>query len=652
MIRRSKAVRWLVGRNKSTSTTPVVVVPPVDPAVFSVMDYGATGNGSTDDTAAIQLAINAAEAYSTTNGAATVYFPEGNYAVAVQDYFPNDISVYAYVFWPKASNVTYKGDGPGKSAIFYHYFNLTDPEKYWEVKGNGNDTWRILRGSLFNLTHPTIGNNVTGLRWEGLRLCGNCDVGLTPTSGGHNYACSSASSVITSNNHGMANGARLRFGNTAPDPLKDWDPAFAGTSALGTEKQYYVVNAAQNTFQVSDTVGGSPVTFSDESGFYATDGSGWDWTHKAIYVGNTGTFSVHNCTIDRWRGECIYGGGGLVGKFTITNSTIERCNASAVSIGHMDMADCTVRYVRNGIEDFAEGASQKIIVRRTGFVGSNSTISIDEGGVVPICHEDTSGHIIEDCTFDGFTSAITIVDGGSNMTIQRNVITNCRRGITITPLFQYDVGDRTFNDITISSNSFTGNASIPSTSVILNNLGGNWPMHDFLIADNVILGAWQDFINDANSVATLANKTGYVVTGNDFSGATTAAYRVVHNPTYTGARPLWYANTPPSGDYYGNLVEAFDSWWDGTTPISMSPSNDRTKVRYTQSTYSQLLLTLSENLLPYLPDGFTFTAYNINAKPCVILANGAWNTFATDVSIGQNQSATMELVDGKFNLVS
>jgi hypothetical protein len=45
------------------------------PRVFSVRDYGATGNGSTDDTAAINAAIAAAFVA----GGGTVYFPAGHY---------------------------------------------------------------------------------------------------------------------------------------------------------------------------------------------------------------------------------------------------------------------------------------------------------------------------------------------------------------------------------------------------------------------------------------------------------------------------------------------------------------------------------------------------------------------------------------------
>lgn len=50
---------------------------PASATVFNVKDYGATGNGSTDDTAAIQSAIDAAS----TAGGGTVWFPAGTYMV-------------------------------------------------------------------------------------------------------------------------------------------------------------------------------------------------------------------------------------------------------------------------------------------------------------------------------------------------------------------------------------------------------------------------------------------------------------------------------------------------------------------------------------------------------------------------------------------
>ena len=59
-------------------------------AVFNVLDYGATGDGSTDDRAACQLAIDAAVAV----GGGAVYFPEGTYklnSVASSDTTPNGL---------------------------------------------------------------------------------------------------------------------------------------------------------------------------------------------------------------------------------------------------------------------------------------------------------------------------------------------------------------------------------------------------------------------------------------------------------------------------------------------------------------------------------------------------------------------------------
>ena len=49
----------------------------INGAPINVLDYGATGNGTTDDTAAIQAAFNAAN----TEKGATVYFPSGDYLI-------------------------------------------------------------------------------------------------------------------------------------------------------------------------------------------------------------------------------------------------------------------------------------------------------------------------------------------------------------------------------------------------------------------------------------------------------------------------------------------------------------------------------------------------------------------------------------------
>lgn len=68
--------------------------------IISVKDYGAVGNGTTDDSAAITAALAAAPIRS------CVYFPAGNYACASPITFPNNI-------------LSYVGDGSRQSVLIY-----------------------------------------------------------------------------------------------------------------------------------------------------------------------------------------------------------------------------------------------------------------------------------------------------------------------------------------------------------------------------------------------------------------------------------------------------------------------------------------------------------------------------------------------------
>jgi polygalacturonase len=49
--------------------------------MFDVTDFGAMGDGITDDTAAVQTAINAAME----TGGGTVYFPDGDYRLGLAE---------------------------------------------------------------------------------------------------------------------------------------------------------------------------------------------------------------------------------------------------------------------------------------------------------------------------------------------------------------------------------------------------------------------------------------------------------------------------------------------------------------------------------------------------------------------------------------
>jgi hypothetical protein len=64
----------------------------INGAVFNVLDYGATGDGTTDDTAAITAAYDAA--YTTANGPGVIYFPKGIYSVTSLNFNVANASVH------------------------------------------------------------------------------------------------------------------------------------------------------------------------------------------------------------------------------------------------------------------------------------------------------------------------------------------------------------------------------------------------------------------------------------------------------------------------------------------------------------------------------------------------------------------------------
>ena len=87
--------------------------------MLNVKDYGAVGNGSTNDAAAIQAAINAAGALGVSGRGVDVYFPAGVYAIG------STITV-------NFSNVMLRGAG-WQSTILYATFTTTDILQF----GNG-----------------------------------------------------------------------------------------------------------------------------------------------------------------------------------------------------------------------------------------------------------------------------------------------------------------------------------------------------------------------------------------------------------------------------------------------------------------------------------------------------------------------------------
>lgn len=91
---------------------------------FNVRDYGATGDGGTDDTAAIRSTMSAAAAAGTR--AAAVYFPAGDYVVSSTITLPSGFG-----------NLWFVGDGHYASLIRSSHSRIM-----FDVQSGGNNGWR------------------------------------------------------------------------------------------------------------------------------------------------------------------------------------------------------------------------------------------------------------------------------------------------------------------------------------------------------------------------------------------------------------------------------------------------------------------------------------------------------------------------------
>ena len=136
--------------------------------VFNVKNYGATGNGSTDDTVAIRNALGAAEAA----GGGIVYLPAGNYAVDLQPGDPSEGSIFTI----DTSNIVFIGDhnAAGQSTTYLDGYcqGLKNPATTWTDNSDGT----IGRFSMFKIANaPT--QTISGIQIRSLVI--NGDAGWT-----------------------------------------------------------------------------------------------------------------------------------------------------------------------------------------------------------------------------------------------------------------------------------------------------------------------------------------------------------------------------------------------------------------------------------------------------------------------------------------
>lgn len=118
--------------------------------ITNVKDFGAVGNGITDDTTAIQNAINARG-----NAGGTVYFPPGNYSITNTIYIGNGNEAAQSTI----NKIVLRGDSVG---------GTSDAEMIDMPKSTSSLYWNgAANGIMISIRGPTYGNAIIGLGFDG-----------------------------------------------------------------------------------------------------------------------------------------------------------------------------------------------------------------------------------------------------------------------------------------------------------------------------------------------------------------------------------------------------------------------------------------------------------------------------------------------------
>lgn len=136
------------------------IVFPSDAGLKNIKDYGAKGDGVTDDTAAIQKAIDEVKGIPD-----TLYFPNGTYLIS------NSVGIFNGKAHSRDRFISYQGQSEARTIIQLkdHCPGFEDPQKprivfcYYQGEGTGD----VMRGYVRNLTVDVGGGNpgAVGLRF-------------------------------------------------------------------------------------------------------------------------------------------------------------------------------------------------------------------------------------------------------------------------------------------------------------------------------------------------------------------------------------------------------------------------------------------------------------------------------------------------------
>lgn len=168
----------LRGNKLHSNGTPLDLSGSAHVEVFNVRDFGAMGDGATNDQAAIQAAINAAK----TEGGGVVFFPDGDYVL--------NSAVQYSVAVDTSAELVLRGNGPNSKLIAGDHINLIE---LTATETAGINLRRIVvEGLNFNMNNKR-GNCIKG------QILAYCFIRNCMFAGHANDAAASEASVLLRN---------------------------------------------------------------------------------------------------------------------------------------------------------------------------------------------------------------------------------------------------------------------------------------------------------------------------------------------------------------------------------------------------------------------------------------------------------------------
>jgi hypothetical protein len=349
-----------------------------DLAGFNVLDAGAVGDGNTDDRAAIQTAIAAANAaYTTTGVTQRVYFPARTFMVGAVPFLNIDGSTNGAVSLVLLSGVELFGPGTikvkagayGSGALFGAIRSTSSGISNAAIRGitvDGNKT-----------------NNVTSSQCSNILLTVTDDVTVADT---HNVNANGNGILLS----GLSNTAvmtRVRVRNNT----------VSGANAIGIQgSQFNGLDIIGN--QVTST-GDNSIDIYGENGSTTASGQNWQILNNRCSYGLVGVFT-----------ETVANG-------IVAGNYVYNCTAAGFHVNRINGAPTSItvtgnQFTNNPIGMYITGDMGSVYIRGNTITGATTAGVQMGGGGANLSHIYMDGNFIDTATLNAV--ALVLIATGTN----------------------------------------------------------------------------------------------------------------------------------------------------------------------------------------------------------------------------------------------